>query len=129
MNNQASDPGEVVVAMVEALVAHGEHTLDVHPGMEHLKRLWPSVKQAFPDFRAEVQQQLTQGDRVASHWVFSGTHSGTLFGIPATGKNVRFQNLSIARVVDQKVVQYNSETGWLDFLMQVGALPMKEVSR
>jgi predicted ester cyclase len=129
MNNQATDPGEVVVAMIEALVAHGEHTLDVHPGMEHLKRLWPSVKQAFPDFRAEVQQQLTQGDRVASHWVFSGTHSGNLFGIPATGKSVRFQNLSIARVIDQKVVQYNSETGWLDFLMQVGALPIKEVSR
>ncbi len=125
MNNQVSDADEVVVAMVEALVAHGEHTLDGHPGMEHLKRLWPSVKQAFPDFRAEVQQQLTEGDRVASHWIFSGTHSGSLFGIPGTGKSVRFQNLSIARVIDQKVVQYNSETGWLDFLMQVGILPFK----
>jgi hypothetical protein len=28
-------------------------------------------------------------------------------------------------VIDQKVVQYNSETGWLDFLMQVGTLPFK----
>jgi hypothetical protein len=28
-------------------------------------------------------------------------------------------------VIDQKVVQYNSETGWLDFLMQVGALRLK----
>ncbi len=125
MNKQVSDPAEVVVAMVEALVADGEETLDLHPGMEHLRRLWPSVRQAFPDFRAEVQQQLTQGDRVASHWVFSGTHSGNLFGVAATGKTVRFQNLSIARVIDQKVVQYNSETGWLDFLMQVGALPFK----
>jgi predicted ester cyclase len=125
MNKQVSGPSEVVVAMVEALVARGEETLEPHPGMEHLMRLWPSVKEAFPDFRAEVQQQLTQGDRVASHWIFSGTHRGDLFGIPATGKIVRFQNLSIARVIDQKVVQYNSETGWLDFLMQVGALPFK----
>lgn len=125
MNKQVSTPGEVVIAMVEALVAHGEQTLDPHPGMDHLKRLWPSVREAFPDFRAEVQQQLTQGDRVASHWVFSGTHRGNLFGVPPTGKSVRFQNLSIAQVIDQKVVQYNSETGWLDFLMQVGALPLK----
>ncbi len=125
MNKQVSDPGEVVVAMVNALVADGEQTLDLHPGMEHLRRLWPSVKEAFPDFRAEVQQQLTHGDQVASHWVFSGTHRGNLFGVSATGKSVRFQNLSIARVIDQKVVQYNSETGWLDFLMQVGALPLK----
>ena len=125
MNKQASDPGEVVVAMIEALVVRGEQTLDQHPGMEHLRRLWPSVKEAFPDFRAEIQQQLIQGNLVASHWVFSGTHQGNLFGVPATGKSVRFQNLSIAKVIDEKVVQYNSETGWLDFLMQVGALPLK----
>jgi predicted ester cyclase len=125
MNKQGSNPGEVVVAMIEALFARGEQTLDPHPGMDHLRMLWPSVKKAFPDFRAEVQQQLTQGDRVASHWVFSGTHQGNLFGVPPTGNTVRFQNLSIARVIEQKVVQYNSETGWLDFLMQVGALPLK----
>jgi predicted ester cyclase len=124
MNKQASDPGEVVVAMIEAVVARGEQTLDRHPGMEHLRRLWPSVKEAFPDFRAEIQQQLIQGNLVASHWVFSGTHQGNLFGVPATGKSVRFQNLSIAKVIDEKVVQYNSETGWLDFLMQVGVLPL-----
>ena len=124
MNKQASDPGEVVVAMIEALVVRGEQTLDQHPGMEHLRRLWPSVKEAFPDFRAEIQQQLIQGNLVAGHWVFSGTHQGNLFGVPATGKSVRFQNLSIAKVIDEKVVQYNSETGWLDFLMQVGVLPL-----
>ncbi len=124
MNKQASDPGEVVVAMIEALVVRGEQTLDQHPGMEHLRRLWPSVKEAFPDFRAEIQQQLIQGNLVASHWVFSGTHQGNLFGVPATGKSVRFQNISIAKVIDEKVVQYNSETGWLDFLMQVGVLPL-----
>ncbi len=124
MNKQASDPGEVVVAMIEALVVRGEQTLDQHPGMEHLRRLWPSIKEAFPDFRAEIQQQLIQGNLVAGHWVFSGTHQGNLFGVPATGKSVRFQNLSIAKVIDEKVVQYNSETGWLDFLMQVGVLPL-----
>lgn len=125
MNKQVSNPGEVVVAMVEALVARGEQSLEPHPGMDHLRRLWPSVREAIPDFRAEVQQQLTQGDRVASHWIFSGTHQGKLFGVPPTGKSVRFQNLSIATVVDGQVVQYNSETGWLDFLWQVGALPLK----
>jgi predicted ester cyclase len=125
MNKQVSSPGEIVVGMIEALVRGGEETLELHPGMEHLRRLWPSVREAIPDFRAEVQQQLTQGDRVASHWVFSGTHQGKLFGLPPSGKSVRFQNISIATVVDRQVVQYNSETGWLDFLMQVGALPLK----
>lgn len=125
MNKQVADPSEVIRAMVEALVERGEQTLELHPGMEHLQRLWPMVRTAIPDFRAELQQQLTQGDRVATHWMFSGTHQGSLFGVPATGKSIRFQNLSIARVTDDKVVQYNSETGWLDVLMQLGVLPLK----
>lgn len=98
MNKQVSSPSETVVAMIEALVRGGEQTLELHPGMEHLRRLWPSVREAIPDFRAEVQQQLTQGDRVASPWVFTGTHQGKLFGVPPTGKSVRLQNISIAKL-------------------------------
>lgn len=123
MTEQA--PDAVVVEMIEDLVNRGTDALTPHPGMEHLSRLWPSVQAAIPDFKAELQQQVVQGDRVATLWTFRGTHRGSLFGVPSTGRTVRFQNVSLARVVDGKVVQYNSETGWLDFLMQVGALPLK----
>lgn len=119
------EPRHVVVEMIQGMVERGAEALEPHPGMEHLRRLWPSVQAAIPDFRAELQQQVADGDRLASLWIFSGTHRGTLFGVPPTNKEVRFQNVSIATVTDGKVVQYNSETGWLDFLMQVGALPLK----
>jgi predicted ester cyclase len=123
MSEQASGPGEVVVEMIRGMVSRGDEALAPHPGMGHLRRLWPSVKSAIPDFDAELQQQVVEGDQVATHWIFSGTHEGELFGVAPTGKAVRFQNVSIARVEGGKVVQYNSETGWLDFLMQVGVLP------
>ena len=125
MSEQMLSPGRVVVAMIQGIVEKGVEALEPHSGMEHLRRLWPSVQAAIPDFRAELEQQLVEGDRVASLWSFSGSHQGPLFGVPATGKPVRFQNLSIAQVTVGEVVQYNSETGWLDFLMQVGALPGK----
>ncbi len=119
------DPRQVVLEMIQGMVERGTEALEPHPGMEHLRRLWPSVQATIPDFRAELQQQVAEGDRVATLWIFSGTHRGTLFGVPPTNKEVRFQNVSIAMVTDGKVVQYNSETGWLDFLMQVGVLPLK----
>lgn len=125
MSEQATAIGTVVTDMILGMVERGDEALAPHPGMGHLRRLWPSVRAAIPDFRAELQQQLVDGDRVASLWIFSGRHRGPLFGLPASGKPVRFQNVSIARVEEGKVVQYNSETGWLDFLMQVGALPAK----
>lgn len=125
MNKQVLSPSGTVKAMIEGLVERGEEVLAPHPGMDHLRRLWPSVRSAIPDFRAELQQQIVDGDRVASLWTFSGTHQGPLFGVPASGKSVHFQNVSIAHVRDGAVVQYNSETGWLDFLMQVGVLPLR----
>lgn len=121
----AHDPGRVVEDMIHGMVQRGVEALEPHPGMEHLRRLWPSVQAAIPDFGAELQQQVVEADRVASLWTFSGTHRGTLFGVPPTNRAVRFQNVSIAKVADDKVVHYNSETGWLDFLMQVGVLPLK----
>ena len=126
MSEQALSPDQVVVAMTQGMVEHGVAALEPHPGMDHLRRLWPSVQVAIPDFQAGLEQQLVEGDRVATLWSFSGTHQGPIFGVPATGQPVRFQNLSIARVSAGRVVQYNSETGWLDFLMQVGALPRKQ---
>ena len=125
MNKQDLSPSETVNAMIEGLVERGEEVLAPHPGMEHLRRLWPSVRSAIPDFRAELQQQIVDGDRVASLWTFSGTHRGPLFGVPASGKSVHFQNVSIAQVRGGAVVQYNSETGWIDFLTQVGVLPLQ----
>ncbi len=126
MSEQVLSPGQVVVSMVQGMVQNGVAALEPHPGMEHLSRLWPSVQAAIPDIRADLEQQLVEGDRVATLWSFSGTHRGPLFGVPATGQAVRFQNLSIAQVTAGRVGQYNSETGWLDFLMQIGALPRKQ---
>ncbi len=125
MSEKNRDAGAIVVEMIQGMVDRGDEALAPHPGMEHLRRLWPSVKAALPDFRAELQQQVVDGDRVATLWIFSGTHQGPLFGVAPTGKPVRFQNVSIARLSDGRIVQYNSETGWLDFLTQVGALPRK----
>lgn len=119
-----AQPAVVVREMLEGLFKDGVQALAPHPGMEDLIRLFPKVKEAIPDLTAELRQQVVEGDLVASHFVFRGTHSGTLFGVAATGRRVEFQNLSIAKVNDGKVVQYNSETGWLTFLMQVGALPL-----
>jgi predicted ester cyclase len=124
MSQVQAQPATVVREMLEGLFRDGVQALAAHPGMEDLRRLFPKVKEAIPDISAELRNQVVEGDQVASYFVFRGTHKGTLFGVAGTGRRVEFQNLSIAQVKDGKVVQYNSETGWLAFLMQVGALPL-----
>jgi len=122
----SKNPSEILRETIETLFATGDiNCLEAHPGMSDLSKNFLKVKAAFPDIKTELQQQLMEGEQVASHWILHGTHLGELFGIPPTGKTVRFQNLSIARVEDGKIIQYNSEIGWLSILMQIGALPIK----
>ena len=94
-----------------------------HPGLHALRDAFPPMLRAFPDFSAELVQQIDDGDRVASHWIFRGTHRGELYGIPPTGKSVEFQNLSICRVESGRIAQYNSEIGWMTLLRQLDAWP------
>ena len=123
-----TSPADVARSVFEAIFAGDLSLLDSHPGLAALKHAFPSMLAAFPDFSAELKQQLVEGDRVALQWIFRGTHRGPFYGVEPTGKPVEFQNLSISRVVDGRIVSYNSEIGALRLLTQIGALPIKPES-
>ena len=119
------DPAQIARETIRKLFdTYDLSVLDQHPGMDSLRKVFPAFVNAFPDIKIELQQQVVDGNRVSSHWIFHGTHLGNLYGIPPTGKSVRFQNINIMRVEEGKIVQYNSEVGWLSLFMQIGFLPL-----
>lgn len=119
-------PAEIARETIEKLFkTHDLSVLDPHPGMESLRKVFPAFVKGLPDIEIDLQQQVIAGNQVASHWIFTATHSGDLYGIPPSGKKVRFQNINIMKIEDGKIVQYNSEVGWLALFMQIGFLPVK----
>ncbi|MCP9820532.1 ester cyclase [Synechococcus sp. Cruz-9H2] len=58
---------------------------------------------AFPDLHLTVERQVIEGDSVAFHWRGTGTHTGPLGPVPATGKKMAIEGLIIDRLVDGKV--------------------------
>jgi len=121
-HDDRTGPADIVRRAFESIFAGDFSVFDKHPGLGALREHFPPMLSAFPDFSAELKQQLVDGDRIALHWLFRGTHRGVLFGIPPTGIAVRFQNVGISRVDGGRIVQYNSEVGWLSVLGQIGAL-------
>jgi len=82
----------------------------------------------FPDLRATVDQQVAEGEWVATHHTLTGTHLApmpTPMGVfPPTGKKVTWRSMSFHRIVDGKIVE-----GWLSYnpttiLYQIGQLPL-----
>jgi steroid delta-isomerase-like uncharacterized protein len=78
---------------------------------------------AFPDTRITVEQQLAEGDLVATRWSARGTSEGELMGIQPTGKQVTVTGLTISRLADGKVVEGFNNWDTFGLMQQLGAIP------
>jgi predicted ester cyclase len=56
-------------------------------------------------------------------FVYRGTHTGELLGIPASGNRVEMRSIDIWRVEDGMFVEHWDELNLLEVFQQVGAIP------
>jgi len=78
---------------------------------------------AFANARVTVDDQIAEGDKVATRWTGRGTHTGEFAGTSATGKDVTVSGLTISRLVDGKIAEEWTTWDTLGMLVQVGAIP------
>lgn len=67
--------------------------------------------------------ELAEGDLVAHHWSFTGTHIGDLAGIPPTGRQVSIAGTDTFRVRDGRIVDFYQDWDQLGMLQQLGVIP------
>jgi predicted ester cyclase len=67
------------------------------PTREGLKLFIRALREGLPDLQCPVEEVVAEGDRVCGRFSLRGTHTGTLLGIPATGKHVDVGVMVIAR--------------------------------
>lgn len=58
------------------------------------------------DVQSTVRELVAEGDRVVCRTEFSFTHSGTLFGVPATGRRVTMTTMEMWRIEGGKIVEH-----------------------
>ncbi len=92
-------------------------------GVEGFKQALGWMRSGVPDLQITIDATVADGEMVATRWTGSGTHTGVLMGIPATGKSVTVSGIDICRVSDERIVEYWQELGMLSMLQQVGAIP------
>lgn len=93
---------------------------EVIEGSRAYRHVLAGFRSAFPDSALRVEEEIAEGEKVALRWTFSGTHKGSLMGIPATGKRVTWTGITIYRIVDGRVVEEQGEEDFVGFFRQVG---------
>lgn len=120
---QAWNRGDFAVAdeAIGAGVLHSPAASDVK-GPDGFKQYVSGVRRAFSDLKITIQDQVAEGDKVATRWTVTGTHDGAFMGIAPTGKKVSVAGMTIDSFSDGKLSESWNNWDALGLMRQIGAI-------
>ena len=93
-------------------------------GIANLKEFVTTWRKAFPDSHLTIEEQVANGDKVATRWSFTGTHKGAFRGIAPTGKRVTFSAMYFYRFGNGKVVEIHAMVNIFALFEQLGVVSL-----
>jgi predicted ester cyclase len=78
---------------------------------------------AFSDSKTRFLDQIVEDDTAVTRWVWSITHSGEFMGIPATGRRIAIEGVTINKFAGRAIVEQWVSFDQLAVLEQLGGLP------
>jgi steroid delta-isomerase-like uncharacterized protein len=99
------------------------------PGIEGVKTVLGGMRAAFPDLHWTVREQIAEGDKVVSRFVWTGTHRGPFLGVEPTGRSVNVWGIVIDRLQDGKIKDTRILMDALGLMAQLGVFPPPPAER
>ena len=94
-------------------------------GLEACKDFYMNYVNGFSDLEFTILEVLGQGDRLVKHWNFKGTHTGTAFGLPATGNKLDLSGTTLVTMKDGKIAK---EQDFFDVTQMLNKLTTGDVN-
>ena len=110
-------------ALVAADVVDHNPDPDQGPGIDGVIEAFRATQAGFPDLTVEVLRVIAEGDIVASHAVFRGTHTGEYMGVPPTGKAIEVEVVDMTRWEGGKLAERWGVFDVATMMGQLGLLP------
>jgi uncharacterized protein len=89
-------------------------------GIDSARAMYSNYVNGFSNIRFTIVDVFGQGDKLVKHWNFKGKHTGTFFGIPATGKNVNVEGATLVKMRGGKIAEEQDFFDNLVFMQQLG---------
>jgi predicted ester cyclase len=91
--------------------------------LQTTKQIIGEGQAVFPDIKSSEEDLIAEGDKVVVRRTFRGTHKGEFAGVAASGKEVTFSGIFIARLTGGKIEEQWANVDFLGLLQQIGAVP------
>ncbi len=82
------------------------------------------MRSGFPDVQWTLEEMIAEGDNVAARFTMKGTHQGSFFGVPPTGRKITVQAMNFYHWSNGKIVGERGQPDFLGLLQQIGAAPI-----
>ncbi len=76
---------------------------DQRRGLDAVRAHNRYLQSAFSDIALVNESPVIEGDMIGFRWIFSATHTGDFYGIPATGKRITIEGFDVMRIRDGKI--------------------------
>jgi len=101
------------------------------PGIPPTRDGWKQTFEGFvkgaPGYHV-IEDLVAEGDKVVGRITAYGKHEGELFGIPATGRDIRVTGIAIWRIRDGQIVEHWHETDQMGLMAQLGITTLPDTS-
>ena len=114
---------EGYLAMFSNSVIHHGYSSRIRPGVPGLREHYTDLLKCFPDMRVEVEDIISEGEKLVHRFTFWGTHRAEFMGIAATGNLVTSAGIQIQFFSGGKCIEVWSVHDTLRFMTQLGAMP------
>lgn len=94
------------------------HPVGIAGAKEHVL----GVRRTYPDLHLTIEQQIAEGDWIATRVTMRGTHRGEWLGIAPTGKPVEATGVNLDRVAGGRIVEHGGAADLLTPLLAIGAV-------
>src|SRR5207248_6245962 len=94
-----------------------------------LRDLLAAFRDAVPDARWTIVEQIAAGDTVVTRLAVQGTFSGRLLGLAPPGRPATLSGVAISRFAQGCLVDLWLQADLLGLLVQLGVLPPLDLAR
>ncbi|GEM_PF-688740 len=100
-------------------VHEGErHRIGIEGAIDHIL----GVRRVFPDLKLTVDDQISEGEWVATAYTVTGTFKDEWFGMKPTGRPITFTGVNMDRLKDGKIIEHGGAANLLDPLLKAGVI-------
>ena len=93
---------------------------DAQIGPKLYKERVVEFTKSFPDCRFTIEDMIAEKGKVVASWTFSGTHKAEFRDVPATGKKVCVEGITIHLITHGKILDSYARWDALGLMRQLG---------